>query len=395
MSFFSKGHLIAPCAIFLAVCLSGCGGEKNQSFQPQALSVDVFTVTTMDVPVVSHLSGRANPTRKAEVRPQVNGVIQKRLFTEGAIIEQGEQLYQIDPAVYEAKLASAEASLSSAKATLHSTQLKAERYGSLLQQKAVSKQDYDDAEAAYLSAKAAVESAQANVRSAKIDLAYTKVYAPISGTIGKSEVTEGSLVSAQQVTALSTIQQLDPIYVDLGETVEEHMQLRKNLSDGKLVTADGKAKVDIYFANGEKYPYQGTVEFADVTVDATTGMVNLRALVPNPDHIILPSMFLRADINQGITPQALIVSANGVQREAGGVVFAYVVDENSIVQRRELKLGTEYKSFYVVLEGLNKGDKVITSNIQKIHTGIPVTPVEEKEGTQSAGENAQNTVPSK
>ncbi len=395
MSFLPKGRLIAPCAFFLAVFITACEGEKSQSYQPQALPVDVFTVTTMDVPVISHLSGRANPTRKAEVRPQVNGVIQKRLFTEGSIIEQGEQLYQIDPAVYEAKLASAEASLSSARASLHSTQLKAERYGSLLPQKAVSKQDYEEAEAAYLSAKAAVEYAQANVRSAKIDLAYTKVYAPISGTIGKSEVTEGSLVSAQQVTALSTIQQLDPIYVDLGETVEEHMQLRKNLSDGKLVTSDGKAKVDIYFADGEKYPYQGTVEFADVTVDETTGMVNLRALVPNPDHIILPSMFLRADINQGITPQALIVSANGVQREAGGVVFAYVVDENSVVQRRELKLGTEYKSFYVVLEGLKAGDKVITSNIQKIHTGIPVAPIEEKEGAQAAGENAQNAAPSK
>lgn len=394
MSFSPKGKLIAPCALFLAVLLTACEGEMRQNQQHQALPVDVFTVKTMDVPVISHLSGRANPTRKAEVRPQVNGVIQRRLFIEGSIIEQGEQLYQIDPAVYEAKLASAEASLSSAKASLHSTQLKAERYGSLLQQKAVSKQDYDDAEAAFLSAKAAVQSAQASVTSAKIDLAYTKVYAPISGTIGKSDVTEGSLVSAQQSTALATIQQLDPIYVDLGETVEEHMQLRKNLSDGKLVSSDGKAKVDIYFANGEKYMYQGTVEFADVTVDESTGMVNLRALVPNPDHILLPSMFLRADINQGITPNALIVSANGIQREAGGVVFAYIVDENSIVQRRELKLGTEYKSFYVVLEGLNAGDKVITSNIQKIHTGIPVTPIEEKDKA-SSDDKSQQTAPSK
>ena len=192
---------LLPCVALLALALAGC--EKQAEQQMQALPVDVFTVTTMDVPVVSHLTGRANPTRMAEVRPQVSGVIQRRLFTEGSTVKQGDQLYQIDPALYEAQVASAQAALSSAKATLHSSQLKAERYANLLEKKAVSKQDYDDAQATYLANKAAVESAQAALQTAQINLAYTKVYAPISGTINRSNVTEGALVSAQQATALT------------------------------------------------------------------------------------------------------------------------------------------------------------------------------------------------
>ncbi|MCR5536840.1 MAG: efflux RND transporter periplasmic adaptor subunit [Succinivibrio sp.] len=378
----------APYVLVCSALLVGCG-QENAPQQRMALPVDIFTVTTMDVPVISHLTGRANPTRKAEVRPQVGGIIQKRLFIEGSTVQQGDQLYQIDPSVYEANLASAEASLASAKATLHTNQLKAQRYASLLQQKAVSKQDYDDAEAAYLAAKASVQASEAAVRQAKINLNYTKVYAPISGTISRSTVTEGALVSAQQANPLTTIQQLNPIYVDLGQTVEEHMQLRQNMSKGKLrQNADGKASVDIFFNNGQKYPHQGTVEFAEVTVDESTGMVNLRVLLPNPDHQILPSQFLRGDINQGITPDAVVVYADGVQREAGGTTYAYVLDEKNMVKRVNIKVSVPFDKYYMVTEGLNPGDRVIYSNTQKIHPGMPVTPLENGKPLNAAPGNS-------
>ncbi|MDY6322596.1 MAG: efflux RND transporter periplasmic adaptor subunit [Succinivibrio sp.] len=369
---------LLPCVALLALALAGC--EKQAEQQMQALPVDVFTVTTMDVPVVSHLTGRANPTRMAEVRPQVSGVIQRRLFTEGSTVKQGDQLYQIDPALYEAQVASAQAALSSAKATLHSSQLKAERYANLLEKKAVSKQDYDDAQATYLANKAAVESAQAALQTAQINLAYTKVYAPISGTINRSNVTEGALVSAQQATALTTITQLDPMYVDLGQTVEDNLALKRALHNGKLKTgADGKPAVDIYFSNGDKYPEQGELEFAEVSVDQSTGMVNLRAQVPNPHNVLLPGMFLRADINEGVTPDAPVMLASGVQREATGASYALIVNDKGVVERKDIAIGPQYEKYYVVLNGLKKGDKVIVSNVQKIREGMPVQPVEYKE----------------
>lgn len=366
---------LVSCALALALTVQGCNKAEQQGQRP-ATPVDVSIVTTQDVPVISRLTGRANSTRKAEVRPQVSGVIQQRLFKEGAVVEQGTQLYQIDPAIYEAQVASAQATLASAKATLHSSQLKAERFASLLTQKAVSKQDYDDAQATYLANKAAVQSAEAALKTANINLAYTKVYAPITGTISRSNVTEGALVSAAQQTPLATIQQLDPIYVDLGQTVEDNIALRKAASSGKLENKDGKATVDIYYTNGDKYPYQGTVEFAEVSVDETTGMVNLRAVVPNPDHLILPSMFLRGDINEGVTPNATVVTAAGVQREAGGVTYALIVNDQNVVERRNIELGAQNGNFYLVKKGLNTGDKVIISNIQKIREGAPVTAIE-------------------
>lgn len=370
MSLFKK-KLIVPCTLALALSLSAC--DKQQAAPQQtAMPVDVFEVSTLDVPVISHLTGRANATRKAEVRPQVSGILQKRLFTEGSSIKQGDQLYQIDPAIYEANVASAQANLSSAKATEHTAKLKANRYASLLEKHAVSKQDYDDAQAAYLTAKAAVESAQAALRTANINLAYTKVYAPISGTISRSNITEGALVSAAQTTPMTTIQQLDPIYVDLGQTVEDHLRLRKNMTEGKLKSKNGKPTVDIFFADGSRYPLQGSLEFAETSVDESTGMVNVRALVPNPNHVLLPGMFLRGDINEGITPDAIVVIASGIQRETNGVTYVYVVDEQNTVERINVTLGTQFENYYVITNGLESGAKVITSNIQKIRPGASV-----------------------
>ncbi len=373
MLLFRANQFILPCAIAVAILsLAGCGKSEDQ--QHGALPVDVTLVKKADVAVISRLTGRASATRKAEVRPQVTGILQKRLFVEGSIVKQGDQLYQIDPSVYEANVKSAEAALASAKATLHSSRLKAERYRSLLEKKAVSKQDYDDAQAAYLTANANVKSAEASLATANINLAYTKVYAPITGTISRSDITEGALVSSGQATAMTTIQQLDPIYVDLGQTAEENILLRKNLTEGKMLN-DGKATVDIYFSDGTKYAHPGTIEFAEMSVDESTGMVNLRALVPNPEHILLPGIFLRGEINQGVMPNALTVAANGVQREANGITYVYAVNEQSQVQRINVKLGAQTDNAYVVLEGLKEGDKVIISNTQKIRPGVPVTPI--------------------
>ena len=387
MLLFRANKFILPCAIAAAiVSLAGCGKSENQ--QHGALPVDVTLVKKADVAVISRLTGRASATRKAEVRPQVTGILQKRLFVEGSIVKQGDQLYQIDPSIYEANVKSAEAALASAKATLHSTRLKAERYRSLLEKKAVSKQDYDDAQAAYLTANANVKSAEANLATANINLAYTKVYAPITGTISRSDITEGALVSSGQVTPLTTIQQLDPIYVDLGQTAEENILLRKNLTDGKLLN-DGKAKVDIFLSDGTKYAHSGTIEFAEMSVDESTGMVNLRALVPNPEHILLPGIFLRGEINQGVMPQALTVAANGVQREANGITYVYAVNDQNVVQRINVKLGAQSENAYVVIDGLKEGDKVITSNTQKIRPGVPVTPIIPGQAPQE-GQQAQH-----
>lgn len=372
-----KHKNLIPGAIALSVfLLSGCGEEAASQVAAAAVPVDVAIVSTMDVPVTSRLTGRADPVRKAEVRPQVSGIILKRLFTEGSIVEEGQQLYQIDPALYEAAVDSAKAQLESANATLTSTSLRYERYKKLLKSNAISKQDYDDSEAAYLQAKASVNSAKAQLKTAEINLAYTKVYAPISGRIGKSDFTEGALVSAQQTNPLATIQQLDPMYVDFGQSVEQHLALRRAVKDGSFMLVDGKAPLDIYFSDGSKYNLQGQLEFSDITVDETTGMVNLRTILPNPDQVILPGMFIRGDINEGYIPDAIVIRKDAVIREAAGETYVYTITSENKAQRTVVKVGTEYQDIFVITDGLKPGDKVITSNIQKIRTGTEVSEID-------------------
>ncbi len=382
LSSINKQHIL-PSALAVALLLSGCG-EAEQTTQATSLPVDVYTVSTMEVPIVSNLTGRVSATRRAEVRPQVSGIVQKRLFTEGSNVVAGDQLYQIDPSLYEAEVNSAKANLKSAEANLYATKLRADRYRQLLSQKAVSKQDYDDAQAAYLQADAAVKAAEASLETANINLAYTKVYAPISGRISKSNFTEGSLVSAQQTSPLTTIQQLDPMYVDLGQTVEDHLALRQALSAGQMRTTGGKAPVDIYFSNGQKYPHQGQLEFSDVTVDETTGMVNVRAIVPNPDNTLLPGMFLRGAIHEGTVPNAVVVRQDAVIREAGGLSYVYTIDDHGVAQRTIVKLATEHEGHFVVSAGLKPGDRVVCSNLQKVRSGTPVVEVTDQKPADAA-----------
>ena len=380
-----KHKNLIPGAIALSVfILSGCEKEAATQAANAAVPVDVAVVTTMDVPVTSRLTGRADPVRKAEVRPQVSGIILKRLFTEGSIVEEGQQLYQIDPALYEAAVDSAKAQLESAKATMTSTSLRFDRYKKLIKSNAISKQDYDDAEAAYLQAKASVNSAKAQLKTAEINLAYTKVYAPISGRIGKSDFTEGALVSAQQANPLATIQQLDPMYVDLGQSVEQHLALRRAVESGSFKLVDGKAPLDIYFSDGSKYNLPGQLEFSDITVDETTGMVNLRTILPNPDNVILPGMFIRGDINEGYIPDATVVRKDAVIREAAGETYVYTITPENKAKRTVVKVGTEYQDIFVITDGLMPGDKVITSNIQKIRTGTDVSEVDNSQEKDKA-----------
>lgn len=381
-----KEKYLVPSALAVAVfMLTACGDGAQQS-DPQGVPADIVVAKTMEVPIVSTLTGRVSSTRRAEVRPQVSGIIQKRLFTEGSTVEQGDQLYQIDPALYEAQANVAAANLKSAKASLYTVKLKADRYRSLLEKKAVSKQDYDDAQAAYLQADAAVKAAEAAVETANINLAYTKVYAPISGRISKSNVTEGALVNAQQTNPLTIIQQLDPMYVDLGQTVEDHMALRAALSTGRLKTTDGKAPVDIYFSNGQKYQHQGQLEFSDVSVDETTGMVSLRAIVPNPDHMLLPGMFLRGDLHEGTLPEAVVVKQDTVIRESGGLSYVFTIDDKGIAQRTIIKIGTEYEGYFVVTSGLKAGDRIVGSNLQKIRSGTPIIDAAAMEAAQKGAQ---------
>ena len=300
----------------------------------------------------------------------------KRLFQEGSDVKAGQLLYQIDPAPFQVALDSAKASLGKAQANLPSIRLKAERYKELLVDKAVSRQDYDDAAAAMEQARAEIEYWKAAVEAARINLGYTRVTAPISGRIGKSSVTDGALVTAYQPTTLATIQQLDPIYVDVTQSSAELLRLKRNLEAGRL-SADGKngRKVCILLEDGTPYPQEGTLQFRDVTVDQATGSFTLRIVVPNPKHLLLPGMFVRAVVQEGIAEQAILVPQQGVSRTPKGEPVALVVDEAGKVQQRMLTLNRAIGDQWLVSSGLSAGDRVIVEGMLNVRPGATVKAV--------------------
>lgn len=365
-------------AIIFGLSLVGCGNDEaaNSGAQQRLLPVKYETVKKQDITVELTLTGRTNALREAEVRPQVSGIILKRLFTEGSEVKKGQQLYQIDPATYEANLAAAKAELAKAEASAYSIKVRAERYAELIKSKAVSQQDYDDAMANKRSADAQILAAKAAVRNAEINLAYTKVYAPISGIIGRSMFTEGALVTANQQTALATIQELNPIYIDLGESVTDLLQTRKEIAEGTIqLNEDNAIEVSLLFENGEKYSEPGIMEFTGVSVDQSTGMVNIRATANNPNHILLPGMFMRAKFPKGVQKGALLVPQKSVIRHNRSEKFVYVIDENNTIQQKFLELGPEIPGYFIVNKGISEGDKVVISNLQKIsQIGIKVQP---------------------
>ncbi len=332
-----------------------------------------MTIEPRQVELTTELPGRTSPYLVAEIRPQVNGIIKKRLFREGSDVKAGQLLYQIDPAPFQVALDSAKASLGKAQANLPSIRLRAERYQELLADKAVSQQDYDDAAAAVEQARAEIEYWKAAVAGARINLGYTRVTAPISGRIGKSSVTDGALVTAYQPASLATIQQLDPIYVDVTQSSAELLRLKRNLETGRLSAngANGR-KVRILLEDGTPYPLEGTLQFRDVTVDPATGSFTLRIVVPNPRHLLLPGMFVRAVVQEGIDAQAILVPQQGVSRTPKGEPVALVVDEAGKVQQRLLTLNRAIGDQWLVSSGLSAGERLIVEGMMKVRPGATV-----------------------
>lgn len=364
-------------AVALATLLSGCKKEEAAP-AAQAPLVGVVTIQPQAFTLTSELPGRTSAYRVAEVRPQVNGIILKRLFKEGSDVKEGQQLYQIDPAVYEANLANAQANL-------QATRSLAERYKQLIDEQAVSKQEYDDANAKRLQA-------EASLKSAQIDLRYTKVLAPISGRIGRSSVTEGALVSNGQSNAMATIQQLDPIYVDVTQSTAELLKLRRDLEGGQLQKAgNNAAKVQLVLEDGSLFKQEGRLEFSEVAVDETTGSVTLRAIFPNPEHTLLPGMFVHARLQAGVNSNAILAPQQGVTRDLKGAPTALVVNQENKVELRQLKASRTLGSDWLIEEGLNPGDRLITEGLQYVRPGVEVKVSEATNVKKPAGQAQAST----
>lgn len=318
------------------------------------------------------LAGRIASFQVAEVRPQVGGILQQRLFTEGADVKAGQALYQIDPATYEAALDSAQAALMKAEANVTPARLKAERFRELLAIKAVSKQEYDDAQAAFKQAEADVAVNRAAVKTARINLEYTKVRSPISGRIGKSAFTPGALVTANQAQALTSVRQLDPVYVDITQSSQDLLRLRAQFTNGELRSVAEEAPVRLKLENGAMYPHEGRLQFTDVSVDESTGMVSLRALFPNPEHILLPGMYVRAVITEGVDENALLVPQRALRRDPKGQASVLLVDGGGKAEVRLVDVGRTVGDSWQVLSGLNPGDLVIVEGGQNVRPGMSV-----------------------
>jgi membrane fusion protein (multidrug efflux system) len=358
----------------LTLLVGGCGRGQGQQAGPRPLpEVATVTIQPQQVELTTELPGRTSPYLVAEIRPQVNGIIKKRLFREGSDIKAGQLLYQIDPAPFKVALESARASLGKAQANLPSIRLKTERYKELLADKAVSRQDYDDAAAAMGQAQAEIAYWQAQVEAARINLGYTRVTAPISGRIGRSNVTDGALVTAYQATVLATIQKLDPIYVDVSQSSAELLRLKRNLETGRL-SNHGKngRKVRLLLEDGTPYPLEGTLQFREVTVDPTTGSFTLRIVVPNPQHLLLPGMFVRAVVKEGINEQAILIPQQAVSRDHKGNPLALIVTQQGKVKMRELTLDRAIGDQWLVSSGLASGHRVIVEGMLKVRPGMAV-----------------------
>ena len=375
----SRIALFVLTALVGSVALTGCdqAADSQQASAPQAVPVGVITLKSQALTLKKELPGRISAFQIAEIRPQVSGIVQSRLFKEGAQVKQGQALYQIDPATFEADLAASEAAVARAEASIASTKSKASRYSELLKIKAVSQQDFDEADAAQKQAQAELLTAKAQLKSAQINLDYSHVSSPISGQISKSSVTVGALVSANQTTALATVTQLDPIYVDLTQSSNELTQLKKAISSGSLsVDSQSQTDVELQMEDGSTYPLKGTLQFSEVTVDPSTGSVTLRAKFPNPDKLLLPGMYARASVVEGVKQNAILVPQRGVSRNTKGEPTAMVVSKENTVENRVLKVDRTIGSNWLVTDGLSDGDKVIIEGLQKIRPGAPVTPTE-------------------
>ena len=366
--------------------LSGCREQQQQ--EKQAPEAAYIVVKTETVAVVNELSGRLESFRNSDVRARVAGVLEKRLFDEGSDVKKGDKLFIIDPRSYEAAVQQAGAALARAEANFMQADIKYRRYAPLAEISAVSKQEYDDALAAQKQATADVVSAKAALVNAKLDLEYATVLAPISGRIGRAMVTEGALVGQGEVTLLAVIQQIDPIYLNLTQSSAELLQLQQAMRKGLLKGASEEGlKVSLVMEDGTPYSHLGKLLFSDITVDPSTGEISIRALFPNPDGVLLPGMYVRGRLEQAVNENAITVPKQAVQRlTEGSTVF--VIDKNNLAEIRRIKTGASCQEKWVVLEGLNVGDKVIVEGIQKVRAGEPVIPVPWEKAAQSEAKAA-------
>lgn len=376
---FSKSVL----ALGLAVALAGCQDEssaQNQQQQVRAVAVDSIVAHPQAVEVTDRLPGRTSAYRIAEVRPQVDGILLKRFFVEGSSVKKGDVLYQIDPSTYEVALDSAKANLASSQATLEKAKMQADRYEGLVKNRAISEQDYEDAMATYREAAASVMANKAAVKSAEINLGYTKIKAPISGRIGKSIVSEGALVTAAQSTYLATIQQIDPLYVDLSQSSSEVLKLRQHAKADNGENAKKLSGIKLTLDDGTKIEQEATLQFADVSVDESTGTVTLRALLPNKDYLLLPGLYVRASVPVDFKEDAFLIPQAAVTRDIQGNAHVKVVGADNKVEDRPVTAERVVGQSWLITSGIKDNDQVIVSGLQKIRDGVLVAPTQ-------AGEN--------
>lgn len=376
MKFAFHNLLLAAITVILTAC------SRDTAPPPTATpEVATVTVTKQSVTLTTELPGRTAPYRIAEIRPQVNGLIQKRRFTEGSDVQEGQALYQIDPAPFQAALDNAKAALGRAEANLPAIRSRVDRYRQALAEKAVSQQDFDDAEATLNQTEADIQYYRAMVETARINLNYARVVSPIAGRIGASSVTDGAIVTAYQSVALATIQQLDPIYVDVTQSSTELLRLQHRLQSGQL-SQDGKNgnEVELLLGDGTKYPLRGKLQFRGVSVEPSTASVVLRMVFPNPDGVLLPGMFVRAVVTEGVNEKAILIPQQTVSRDPKGNPYALVVDAEGKVEQRKLLLDRAIGDQWLVRSGLAPGDHLIAEGMQKVRVGIAVKEVPFAEG---------------
>ena len=373
-----------------SVILAGCNDSQSAvNTAPKDPEVGVVTLAPQSTTLKSELAGRTAAQMVAQIRPQVSGIVQKRAFTEGAMVKAGELLYQIDPASYQSAQASARATLARAEATASAARLKAKRQADLFAIEAISQQDNEDAQTALQQAEADVASARAALETASINLERTRIVSPIAGRVEASTVTPGALVTANQETALTTVQQLDPIYVDIPQSSLEVLQLRKALSSGALKSEGNAARIQLVLEDGSTYAHEGKLQFAGVTVNTTTGAVTLRALVPNPERLLMPGMYVRARLDKGTDPEALLVPQPGIGRDNTGKATALVVNAENKVEQRKAEVAEAIGTNWRVTDGLKAGERVIVEGSGKVRPGQSVRVVD----VQPVAVNAVSAVP--
>lgn len=370
---FQKVKTITVVSVLALAALTGCddqkkGGAPANAMVPQVSVVEIQPDTRAQTTI---LQGRTAPFLVAEVRPQVSGILQKRLFKEGEEVKEGQPLYQIDPAVYKAAVESAKAEVERAKSLVMQTRNSANRYAQLVKTEAVSKQMNEDAQAAYKQAQASLLAAQAQLKNAEINFGYTTITSPITGKIGRSLVTPGALLSGYQANNMAVVQTLDPIYVDVNESSRDLLKLKKEIAEGRIKVNEGAIPVSLTLEDGSVYPLEGKLELSEVSVDEGTGTITLRAVFPNPNQTLLPGMYVRTKLPQGLRENAIFVPQRAVLRESNGSPYVYVVQDGKIAIKKIKTIKTEGTD-WLLESGLEPGDKVVIEGLQRIRPGVPV-----------------------